>query len=242
MMASSASTHSDGCLRWRSVIALGLCAVVAACGNTYSSPEWSARVIDKETGAPIEGAIVVVRWELERYSGSFAGWLLITEAVTDKDGIFHVSAWGPLNAPSSKGRQTRVSPNMPNVDIFKSGYRTAGASCCGDTSYLNDRWNYGGGPPIRNAWADGKVIALQTFQGSMSEYRDYVERAFKLAGPSCIYIEIPRIFAAAVREDRMLKDKIGRGVEDMSLEGLRYYRHSAECPKTIDAAIGRYLK
>jgi hypothetical protein len=81
---------------------------------------WRAQVIDKETGKPIQGAVVFVRWE-RRYT-SFVGEMGgneyhdSEEAVTDADGRFVIGA-----------RQTwTLNPLSeiygPEFFIFKSGY------------------------------------------------------------------------------------------------------------------------
>ena len=81
---------------------------------------WRAQIIDKETGKPIEGAVVFVRWE-KRYT-SFVGemdgneYYDSEEAVTNADGRFVIGA-----------RQTwTLNPLSeiygPEFFIFKSGY------------------------------------------------------------------------------------------------------------------------
>jgi hypothetical protein len=81
---------------------------------------WKAQLIDKETGKPIEGAVVFVRWE-KRYT-SFVGemggneYYDSEEALTNADGRFVIGA-----------RQTwTLNPLSeiygPEFFIFKSGY------------------------------------------------------------------------------------------------------------------------
>lgn len=76
---------------------------------------YEGKVIDAETGKPIEGAVVLGVWN--RIHSNVAGWNTeffdAVETVTDKDGNFYVRGLGPLF--------------MSNIDdmnmvIFKVGY------------------------------------------------------------------------------------------------------------------------
>jgi hypothetical protein len=160
--------------------------MLAACSAPeYSSPAWSGRVVDLETGAPIEGAVVVVRWPVETFRADLAGWLVMDEAVTDRDGIFHFKAWGPLRTPDYRGSRTRLSPNVPSIDVFKSRYRIEVSAAGSEMGYMDDR-SYTG-PSIRNAYADTKVIALERFRGTESQYSVHVHTFLRLGGPLCDY-------------------------------------------------------
>lgn len=85
-----------------------------------SAGPWKGQVVDKETGKPLEGAVVLARWE-KRYT-SFVGemggneYYDSEEVVTDAEGRFVIRA-----------RQTwTVNPFSeiygPEFFIFKSGY------------------------------------------------------------------------------------------------------------------------
>jgi hypothetical protein len=240
-MESGASIRSDGWPALRHIAAAGLCVLLAACsGATYSGPEWSARVVDTETGAPIEGAIVVVRWELERYSGRFAGWLFITEAVTDADGMFHLPAWGPIKAPSVSGIETRMSPNVPEIAIFQPGYSVTDSDCCSDSGYLDS--GYGSGPAVRPAWANRNVFGLRRFHGTVRQYIDALEHSLPTNGPPCAFLSTPRIFAAAVIEDQRLRSKFGVGLFDQSLALLEERAQISNCHQGVATTIAGYLK
>ncbi len=240
--ASGVSIHSRRSRTYRRIAAASLCALTLACSSaSYDSPTWSARVVDMESGAPIEGAIVVARWQLERYGGAFAGWLHIAEAVTNEDGVFVFPAWGPTSAPSSSGHQTRMSPNVPDISIFKSGYQVEDNDCCSDTSYLNAKWNYGSGPSKRESWANQRTFAIAKFDGTDTEYREHLERFFTLAGPQCAYLSIPQIFAAAIREHHRLEASTGIGIPYLSVDELETHHNSGKCAVTVRQAVGRYL-
>jgi hypothetical protein len=93
------------------------CAVVP-----LSAAPIDSQVVDAQTSAPIEGAIVVAYWQLD--TGSLAGDSLpcgaanVEEAVTDKDGKFHIPGWGPT-LPGCGGT---MSDGEPMLYIFKHGY------------------------------------------------------------------------------------------------------------------------
>lgn len=82
-------------------------------------------VLDDATGAPVEGAVVVARWDwlafhqtFESHSYSFNGDALhIGEALTDRQGRFDIPGWGPAVRPEGK-----LDEKAPNLLVFKSGY------------------------------------------------------------------------------------------------------------------------
>jgi hypothetical protein len=122
--------------------------------------QWRAQVIDKETGKPIEGAAVFVRWE-KRYT-SFVGemggndYYDSEEAVTNADGKFVIGA-----------RQTwTLNPLSeiygPQFFIFKSGYgrwqfRDFDKWWKGDAIEVRDRVR----AETRRFTAEGPVLELQ---------------------------------------------------------------------------------
>jgi hypothetical protein len=215
--------------------------VLAGCSSPeYSSPAWSGRIVDIETGAPIEGAVVVVRWEVETYRADLGGWLVMDEAVTDRDGIFHFKAWGPMRTPDYRGARTRLSPNVPSIDVFKSTYEIAVSSAGNEMGYMDDR-SYTGSA-VRKVYADGKVIALTRFSGTNDQWRSYLERTLPLGGPLCNYQLIPQMYAAVVIEGRRLIAQTGYGIPHMSLKDLAQSYEHKQCSTTLSEAIQGYLK
>lgn len=241
-MASGASTRSSWIQILRSSAVGALCGLLVACGASYSGPEWSGRVVDMDTGAPIEGAIVVVRWQLERYSGNFAGWLFVTEAETDADGVFRLPAWGPVKAPSESGMQTRMSPNVPEVVIFKSGRLVVATDCCGDYGYLNGYRNYGSGPEIRESWANHRTFAVQEFHGTPEQYVEHIEHTIPTNGPDCVYLYTPRIFAAAVAEDIAMRATTKKGFIYQTLSRFEEEAKRNNCLPSVSQSIARFIK
>jgi hypothetical protein len=148
------------------VVSIGITLVVSLLliGLFLSTPSeaagpWRAQIIDKETGKPIEGAVVFVRWE-KRYT-SFVGemggneYYDSEEAVTDADGRFVIGA-----------RQTwTLNPLSeiygPEFFIFKSGYgrwqfRDFDKWWKGDAIEVSDRVR----AETRRFTADGPVLEL----------------------------------------------------------------------------------
>jgi hypothetical protein len=196
--------------------------------------------VDSETGAPIEGAVVVVRWEVETFHADLGGWLVMDEAVTDRDGMFHFKAWGPLRTPDSNGSRTRLSPNVPSISVFKSGYKIERSSAGDDMDYMDDR-SYTG-PAVRIVYANEKVMALERFRGTETQYGTYLDRALPLGGPLCNYQLIPQMYAAVVMEDQRLNSVTGDGIPNTSPRDLEKSDGRHKCQITLHGAIQKYLK
>jgi hypothetical protein len=240
-MEHGASIHSKQAGRNRILAAAVACCATAACSAPeYSSPAWSSRVIERDTGAPIEGAIVVVRWQLEGFDSKFAGWLLMDEAISDKDGIVHFKPWGPMRTPDNRGSRTRMSPNVPEISVFKSGYEIEGSGGGSDSGYLDDRFYTG--PSERKVFADDHVIAMDRFRGTLTQYRDYLEHSFPLIGPACGFEVTPQIYAAAVREDGLLRHDLKQGFEYLNMRRFEDDATAAHCAVTVQSKLSGYLK
>lgn len=82
----------------------------------------NSQVVDAETGKPIAGAVVVAGWMLR--PGSLTGDSLpcgtanVEEAVTGKDGRFHLPGWGPKWPPCGG----TMTGGEPMIFVYKSGY------------------------------------------------------------------------------------------------------------------------
>jgi hypothetical protein len=239
-MASGGSTRSSDIGIGRAAVLAATILTLGACSAPeYSSPAWSGRVVDLETGAPIEGAVVVVRWPVETFHADLGGWLVIDEAVTDSDGMFRFRAWGPLRTPDHRGSRTRLSPNVPSIDVFKSRYKIAVSTADSDMSYMDDRSYIG--PAVRKVYADEKVIALARFNGTESMYRHYLDSSLELRGPSCDYQLIPHMYAAIVIENRRIAATTGAAIRNHSLEDMQHTRGEDKCPVSLLDSIKKHL-
>ena len=86
----------------------------------YSIGSIDARVVDADSGAPIEGANVIANWQL--VTGSLdgernKGQLEVKETVTDRDGRFHFDGFMHGNFPLY-----HLGNRDPQIVIFKPGY------------------------------------------------------------------------------------------------------------------------
>jgi len=71
----------------------------------------SGRVIDAETNAPVEGAVVLVEWtKTKGYGFTYTESVKVAEALSDKDGKFGLPGCFSLFV------------NEPDVTVYKKGY------------------------------------------------------------------------------------------------------------------------
>ena len=182
---------------------------------------------------------MVVRWQLEGFDSKFAGWLLMDEAVSDKDGIVRFKSWGPMRTPNNNGSRTRMSPNVPAISVFKSGYQVEESGGGSDSGYLDDRFYTG--PSERKVFADDHVIALDRFRGTLNEYREYLNRFLSIPGPACNFETIPQMYAAVITEDKNIRDRTGRGLLHFSLSELQEQHGNEQCHLQLGDAVRRYI-
>jgi hypothetical protein len=101
------------------LLCIFLLLLMGGCASLSAEPV-SARVVDKDTGEPIAGVVVVAYWGLHR--GSFTGDALpcgaagVEEAVTDQDGTFDIPGWGPISSSCD------MMSSQPLLILFKPGY------------------------------------------------------------------------------------------------------------------------
>ncbi|HEX2831866.1 MAG TPA: carboxypeptidase-like regulatory domain-containing protein [Thermoanaerobaculia bacterium] len=114
-----------------------LCAAFLACGSPerdpaslshqpalqrpalYRSEAIHARVVDFDTGAPIEGAVVFARWSrLDAFTRRPVTAFHYYEAITDANGAFTIPAWGPRPLDYSHALDARD----PELWVLKRGY------------------------------------------------------------------------------------------------------------------------
>jgi hypothetical protein len=98
-------------------------AALCGCGSPYYTADpIEAWVVDAETGAPIEGAVVTANWQLLAGSFDTGGRKLrqleVMETVTDKNGRFHFPGFIRLNISLDD-----LGEEDPQVLVFKPGYQ-----------------------------------------------------------------------------------------------------------------------
>ena len=162
-------------------IALLLAAVtVTACGSPwYTSDPIEAWVVDAETGAPIEGAVVTANWQLVAPSLDTGGRKLrqleVMETKTDKNGRFYFPGFTKINFTLDELRD-----EDPQILIFKSGYRYGRVSSnysadFDATSHHRAIAISARKIALQRTNADPKVVALGL--GSMMSSLENVERS-----------------------------------------------------------------
>lgn len=88
----------------------------------YHKPEFKGRVVNIDTKAPIEGAVVVAIYTkstLNPPAGSYTNVINVKETLTDKDGRFHFPSYTTFIHPLSYSSKC-------NFIIYKPGYGNLG--------------------------------------------------------------------------------------------------------------------
>lgn len=147
--------------------AMVLIAPLSACAQQYSAEPIEAWVVDAETKQPIEGVIVTANWQLQsgNAGGSFhGGQLMVMETVTDKQGRFYFSGWGPL-----KPKQGYLINLDPQLLFFKSGYEYLRLN---NTPFRENMHK----DPVRKSDWNKKTIDMKRFKESLEEYAEHVHQ------------------------------------------------------------------
>lgn len=178
------------------------------CSNSYSAREIEAWVVDAETAAPVQGVNVVAYWELEfGLEGGGAYEMEILETVTDENGRFYFSGWGPKEIPSGLPSEARLKDRDPSIVFFKSGYE--GKTVGNDRPIISMS---GHGEPVRTSEWNGKKIRLTRFKGRPDEYAIEVAALmsslhFVEIGRACEWMHLPKMIAAIWTQIQELNDK-----------------------------------
>jgi hypothetical protein len=111
------------------------------------------RVVDAETGEPLEGVVVVADWKLLAGGyghGGHLSSLVVQETVTDKTGVFAFPEWGPKMRPSFT-----MLDKAPWLILFKSGYEHGAL------------WNeQSSNAFVRQSDWNGRTVTLKRFSGT----------------------------------------------------------------------------
>lgn len=128
--------------------------------DTYSGEAVYGKVVDAGTGEPLAGAIVIGFYELNRpYSmegGIIAGHMHIEEVMTDAEGEYALSAWGPKPRPGD----AYLDQKGPLLVIYRKGYHVFT-----NPSLIEDRYN-----PVQTSYYSGRTIKLERFKGDLEAY------------------------------------------------------------------------
>lgn len=144
---------------------------------TFTADAINGKVVDEESGAPLDGVIIVAKWTIEASYVGYNNELLNTlETVSDKDGNYGFPAWGPKMLPVTAISFSRSDlfggGNDPCVVYFKNGYWPAREK--NDVTYpginIADRKT-----PLGGFIANGKSIKLKKWNGKEeAEYYKHV--------------------------------------------------------------------
>lgn len=201
--------------------------------GAYSFASIEARVVDEETGQPIEGAIVVANWQLEEATFHLTikrDSLEIQETVTDRDGRFKLAGFTKVNATPYF-----LKSRAPQIIIFKPNYRFY---------YYSAAYPMGekaaGMSGIPQPDISGSTVKLKSFGSNREDYEDRfigvgvdLDFAYSITGGAtdkCAWTKAPMIIAAMEKERRNLV-----GARQLSLPAIDRLL-SRDCPN-VPAAL-----
>jgi hypothetical protein len=225
------------------LVLLGLSAL-PACATTYSALPISAKVVDADSGEPLEDVIVVVKWEYEYLRREISesrghGTFEFAETMTDKNGEFVFPGWGPKEVPRDAPGRAFLGPDVPLLAFFKPGYVYEVKGNSLETAYLDDR-NYVGDPVRGSIW-DGKVIGLKKRGSKIGTYIARLQNPGGLPGwVNCNWERIPRMLSALVNEGERLR---GNNIPNrvMTLRDIERSAVGQGC-RPVKDVLGPYLK
>ena len=140
---------------------------ISGCNPLYfSSDKIRAKVVDAETGAPIDNAIVNINWVTKqgRYHGHNYLSFHLAEEITNAEGVFVVDEWGP----KFSGMTWSMSASEPRLEIYKEGYFPF--SMLSSSDYLTD--HEVGNIPVE--W-NGTTIELKPVHHDTAEYANTIK-------------------------------------------------------------------
>jgi hypothetical protein len=92
----------------------------------YSAAPLSARIVDSETGEPVEGAIVVAVYVMESLGGRVYTPLHYEETLTDKEGKFTFNGFDKKSVSKEMtGAMAPLGNRDPRLYAFAEGYQPA---------------------------------------------------------------------------------------------------------------------
>lgn len=202
--------------------------ILVAWPSVYWAYPIEATVVDKDTGTPLAGVVVVANWEI---SGGLnfpesapVGELMVMEAVTDKAGRFHFPGWGPKLIFF----HNRLDGAAPQLFLFKPNY---------DLKVVNNQWFHAEivmSAESKSVW-DGRRIDLDRFRGSAEQYAQRFSAVISSAlgfiqefPEECIWKKVPRVLSAVLEERRILREQGVRNfssLDDQLKDNSGWYMH-----------------
>ena len=222
------------------IAAASVAAAIPSFGISYSAVPTTAKVVDAQTGEPIAGANVVASWLIISVTGRSAGLIALDEAVTDGDGVFHFSGWGPRAMERSLPRGSRMAGESPEFIVFKTGYKIAAFHNDSTPERLSDP-SYTG-EPVRRSDRDGKALRIEKFTGPLQAYALSIEG---LVGPlgsaghmACPWLKLPQAYRAL----RLEKARLDAARVRNALPGENHLRMWTTAPGCPAAGVRKFFE
>jgi len=196
------------------------CAVV----DVYNVRGMEGNVVDKATGKPLEGVMVIEAWEIYKpgLHGTSGGYLPLRETRTDSDGHYRFSARGTLHIDG--GYLDETSPWMI---YYKPGYLFNSVM---NEIYPDQRLKF-----FRKSDWDGKTIELEQFYGASQEYAIELERFGGVLdkfnrGEWCKWMDIPETLSLLHQEFTRLQREGVRA--NVAIGASRVTNELKKCPES----------
>jgi hypothetical protein len=188
---------------WYLMIVLMVPQLAACWPQYYRSAAFEGRVVDAETGEPLEDVVVVAEWLLEGrpFHPDVIGRLHLEETVTDGEGRYRFPKWGPLRV--KEGRLYRFSPIL---SFYKRGYVFTEKS---NTSFASPDVPV---PNLLRSQWDGKDIALKPYTGALTTQSSVVDvggvlSLFSVDEEKCAWQLFPRMTAELLKRELEYQEK-----------------------------------
>lgn len=163
--------------------------------DVYNMQDMEGTVVDKATGEPLEGVMVIEVWEAGGgFEGHTVDYLPLRETETGSDGRYEFSARGTQHVDEGF-----LTADSPRLIYFKPGYIFTSES---NRYHPDRRFEFN----RRSDWHQ-KTIELESFEGTPEEHAKDLERFDAVlsnlagAGRQCLWMGIPRTLAMVRKED-----------------------------------------
>lgn len=186
----------------------------------YLSKEIRGKVVDADTGTPLEGVSIVAEWQIyvmviQRHLGNR---LKVIEARTGPAGEYSVPGWGPIVRPPWGA----LEEHSPALTFFKTGYYPK--------LVMNEKAS---DKMTRESELNGRAVRLRRFDGDFSLLNSlFLSTDAWLTG---CWRDCPQYVLALSAESKRLRTMVPRGmpfsfphdIDSMSSEDRDYFlRHS----------------
>jgi len=210
----------------RFILGLVMVLVLPGCAavDVYNMQGMEGTVVDKATGEPIEGVMIVEVWEAGGgFEGHTVDFLPLQETVTDRNGQYEFPARG-----SKHVEEGFLKASTPRLIYFKPGYTFFSKR---NRYHPDRRFEFN----RRSDW-NQKAIELEKFEGTLTQQARELERFSSvlgnLTGPrgQCIWTEIPNTLWTLYQEHtRLLKQGV---LARVAIGASDRRKRLSECPSS----------